>query len=218
MHDRLENSEQEHKESDQSDKDMKMELEGKVDALQKQLTDLDTLRLPLNRWSDSKCQSVFKHCKAYVWTVEDIVTIPVWRGCISSQAGFGERFACWEGAEAEPAKISAAGAGQQRRAAHAAAATPGPARGQWGSTHGVWTQSSVRRVHCGLMEQELRSLKREKQQLQQKCEQQEQTLQEMGLHLSQSVLLPLLGTSSHPVLIFMALSFLLKVQTKDGGL
>lgn len=45
MHDRLENSEQEHKESDQSDKDMKMELEGKVDALQKQLTDLDTLRL-----------------------------------------------------------------------------------------------------------------------------------------------------------------------------
>lgn len=49
MHNRLENSEQEHKENDQSDKDMKMELEGKVDALQKQLTDLDTLRLPLNR-------------------------------------------------------------------------------------------------------------------------------------------------------------------------
>uniref|UniRef100_A0A665V1R6 RUN and FYVE domain-containing protein 1-like n=1 Tax=Echeneis naucrates TaxID=173247 RepID=A0A665V1R6_ECHNA len=32
---------------DQSDKDMKVELEGKVDALQKQLTDLDTLRLGL---------------------------------------------------------------------------------------------------------------------------------------------------------------------------
>lgn len=41
---------------------MKMELEGKVDALQKQLTDLDTLRLPSNRWSDSKCSSAFKHC------------------------------------------------------------------------------------------------------------------------------------------------------------
>lgn len=42
--DRLQNSEQERKQSDQSDKDMKKELEGKVDALQKQLADLDTLR------------------------------------------------------------------------------------------------------------------------------------------------------------------------------
>lgn len=41
---RLQNSEQERKESDQSDKDMKVELEGKVNALQKQLMDLDTLR------------------------------------------------------------------------------------------------------------------------------------------------------------------------------
>lgn len=36
--------------------------------------------------------------------------------------------------------------------------------------------------------QELEDLKQEKKQLQQKCEQQEQALQEMGLHLSQSVL------------------------------
>lgn len=42
---RLQNSEQERKQSDRSDKDMRTELEGKVDALQKQLTDLDTLRL-----------------------------------------------------------------------------------------------------------------------------------------------------------------------------
>lgn len=42
---RLQNSEQQSKQSDQSDKDMRMELEGKVDDLQKQLTDLDTLRL-----------------------------------------------------------------------------------------------------------------------------------------------------------------------------
>lgn len=35
--------------------------------------------------------------------------------------------------------------------------------------------------------QELQDLKQEKQLLQQKCEQQEQALQEMGLHLSQSV-------------------------------
>lgn len=84
--------------------------------------------------------------------------------------------------------------------------------------YGHTDKRSVRCIHCGLMEQELRSLKEEKQQLQQKCELQEQTLQEMGLHLSQSVLPPLPVTNSHPVLIFMVLSFLLKVQTKDGGL
>ncbi|XP_061580985.1 RUN and FYVE domain-containing protein 1 [Cololabis saira] len=44
---RLQNSEHERKQSDQSDTDMKVELERKVDALQKQLTDLDTLRLGL---------------------------------------------------------------------------------------------------------------------------------------------------------------------------
>ena len=42
---RLQNSEQEREQSDQSDRDMRVELEGKVDDLQKQLTDLDTLRL-----------------------------------------------------------------------------------------------------------------------------------------------------------------------------
>uniref|UniRef100_A0A8C7YQE2 RUN and FYVE domain containing 1 n=1 Tax=Oryzias sinensis TaxID=183150 RepID=A0A8C7YQE2_9TELE len=47
MEQRLQNSECERKQSDQSDEDMKVELEGKVDALQKQLTDLDTLRLGL---------------------------------------------------------------------------------------------------------------------------------------------------------------------------
>lgn len=47
MEQRLQNSEQQSKQSDQSDKDMRMELEGKVDALQKQLTDLDTLRVGL---------------------------------------------------------------------------------------------------------------------------------------------------------------------------
>lgn len=44
-------------------------------------------------------------------------------------------------------------------------------------------------VSCELMTQELQDMKQEKQQLQQTCEQQEQALQEMGLHLSQSVLL-----------------------------
>lgn len=44
---RLQRSEQERKQNDQSDEDMKAELQGKVDALQKQLTDLDTLRLGL---------------------------------------------------------------------------------------------------------------------------------------------------------------------------
>ncbi|KAI3351898.1 hypothetical protein L3Q82_020726 [Scortum barcoo] len=45
---RLQNSERERKQSDQSDKDMRVELEGKVDALQKQLTDLDTLRITVS--------------------------------------------------------------------------------------------------------------------------------------------------------------------------
>ncbi|XP_026213498.1 RUN and FYVE domain-containing protein 1 [Anabas testudineus] len=44
---RLQKSERERKQSSESDKDMRVELEGKVDALQKQLTDLDTLRLGL---------------------------------------------------------------------------------------------------------------------------------------------------------------------------
>ncbi|XP_058505559.1 RUN and FYVE domain-containing protein 1 [Solea solea] len=46
---RLQNSEQARKQSDQSDKDMRVELEGKVDALQEQLTELDTLRLGLEK-------------------------------------------------------------------------------------------------------------------------------------------------------------------------
>ncbi|KAJ0044189.1 hypothetical protein NL108_005218 [Boleophthalmus pectinirostris] len=44
---RLQDSEQDRKNSVQTDKNMKDELEGKVDALQKQLSDLDTLRLGL---------------------------------------------------------------------------------------------------------------------------------------------------------------------------
>lgn len=46
-------------------------------------------------------------------------------------------------------------------------------------------------VVCGHV-QELQGLKQEKKELQQKCEQQEQALQEMGLHLSQLVLMFLL--------------------------
>lgn len=58
-----------------------------------------------------------------------------------------------------------------------------------------------------LMGQELQELKQEKQQLQQKCEQQEQALQEMGLHLSQSVLKSLESINfvcvSHYILTFV---------------
>ena len=41
---RLLKSEHARKQTDQCDMDMRVELEGKVDALQKQLTDLDSLR------------------------------------------------------------------------------------------------------------------------------------------------------------------------------
>lgn len=109
-----------------------------------------------------------------------------------SQAGFGERAAGREGAETGPAEVFAARAGQQHRAAHAAAAAPGSAHGQWGahtrlSFNEPIQSCDVMVVSCESLLQELQDLKQEKQQLQQKCEQQEQALQEMGLHLSQSV-------------------------------
>ncbi|XP_055744170.1 RUN and FYVE domain-containing protein 1-like isoform X1 [Salvelinus fontinalis] len=47
MEQRLQNSERDRRQSDQMDKDMRTELEGRVDSLQKQLSDLDTLRLGL---------------------------------------------------------------------------------------------------------------------------------------------------------------------------
>ena len=48
--------------------------------------------------------------------------------------------------------------------------------------------------------QELQDLKQEKQRLQQRCEQQEQALQEMGLHLSQSVFPAVFFFSVHLVM------------------
>ncbi|KAM9413127.1 RUN and FYVE domain-containing protein 1-like isoform 1-T1 [Salvelinus alpinus] len=47
MEQRLQNSERDRRQSDQMDRDMRTELEGRVDSLQKQLSDLDTLRLGL---------------------------------------------------------------------------------------------------------------------------------------------------------------------------
>ncbi|XP_051930299.1 RUN and FYVE domain-containing protein 1 [Hippocampus zosterae] len=46
---RLQNSEKDCKKSEQSDKDLRVELEGKVNALEKQLSDLDALRLGLEK-------------------------------------------------------------------------------------------------------------------------------------------------------------------------
>uniref|UniRef100_A0A8C9YBY2 RUN and FYVE domain containing 1 n=1 Tax=Sander lucioperca TaxID=283035 RepID=A0A8C9YBY2_SANLU len=111
-----------HRQSDQSDKDMRVELEGKVDALQKQLTDLDTLRLGLEnelRTEREQRQSLQKALQ----------------------------------------------------------------REQDNSTELRTQLQQLQGLHT-----ELQDLKHEKQQLQQTCEQQEQALQEMGLHLSQSKL------------------------------
>ncbi|CAB1324905.1 unnamed protein product [Coregonus sp. 'balchen'] len=47
MEQRLQNSERDRRQCDQTDRDMRTELEGRVDSLQKQLSDLDTLRLGL---------------------------------------------------------------------------------------------------------------------------------------------------------------------------
>ncbi|KAM9849439.1 RUN and FYVE domain-containing protein 1 [Aulostomus maculatus] len=119
---RLQNSEQDRQKSAQSDKDMKVELEGKVNALQKQLSDLDTLRLGL----------------------ENELRL--------------ER--------------------EQRQGLQKALQ-----REQDNSVELRTQLQQLQGLHA-----ELQDLKREKQQLQQTCEQQEQALQEMGLHLSQSKL------------------------------
>uniref|UniRef100_A0A3Q3H089 RUN and FYVE domain containing 1 n=1 Tax=Labrus bergylta TaxID=56723 RepID=A0A3Q3H089_9LABR len=117
---RLQNSERQCKQSDQSDKDMKVELEEKVDALQKQLTDLDTQRLGLENELRSEREQRQSLQKALQREQDNSIEL----------------------------------------------------RTQLQQLQGLHT--------------ELQDLKQEKQQLQQICEQQEQALQEMGLHLSQS--------------------------------
>uniref|UniRef100_A0A3P9NGB2 RUN and FYVE domain containing 1 n=1 Tax=Poecilia reticulata TaxID=8081 RepID=A0A3P9NGB2_POERE len=113
---------QQSRQTDQSDKDMRVELEAKVDAFQKQLTDLDTLRTGLEnelRAEREQRQSLQKALQ----------------------------------------------------------------REQDNSTELRTQLQQLQGLHT-----ELQDLKMEKKQLQQRCEQQEQTLQEMGLHLSQSKL------------------------------
>nr|XP_057919052.1 RUN and FYVE domain-containing protein 1 [Doryrhamphus excisus] len=119
---RLNSSEQDSKKNDQLNNDLKEDLEGKVNALQKQLSDLDTLRLGLEK--------------------ELLV----------------ER--------------------EQRQGLQKALQ-----REQDNSTELRTQLQQLEGLHL-----ELQDLKHEKQQLQQMCEQQEQALQEMGLHLSQSKL------------------------------
>uniref|UniRef100_A0A3B5LRP6 Uncharacterized protein n=1 Tax=Xiphophorus couchianus TaxID=32473 RepID=A0A3B5LRP6_9TELE len=105
-----------------SDKDMRVELEAKVEAFQKQLTDLDTLRMGLEnelRAEREQRQSLQKALQ----------------------------------------------------------------REQDNSTELRTQLQQLQGLHT-----ELQDLKMEKKQLQQRCEQQEQALQEMGLHLSQSKL------------------------------
>ncbi|KAM6978069.1 RUN and FYVE domain-containing protein 1 [Aplochiton taeniatus] len=119
---RLQNSESERRQSDQSDRDMRVELEGTVGAMQKQLTDLDTLRLGL----ESELRS--------------------------------ER--------------------EQRQNMQRALQ-----REQDNSMELRTQLQQLQGLHSELVD-----LKQEKQQLQKTCEAQEQTLQEMGQHLSQSKL------------------------------
>ncbi|XP_014827056.1 PREDICTED: RUN and FYVE domain-containing protein 1-like [Poecilia mexicana] len=122
LEERLQKSEQQSRQTDQSDKDMRVELEAKVDAFQKQLTDLDTLRTGLEnelRAEREQRQSLQKALQ----------------------------------------------------------------REQDNSTELCTQLQQLQGLHT-----ELQDLKTEKKQLQQRCEQQEQTLQEMGLHLSQSKL------------------------------
>ncbi|XP_072293903.1 RUN and FYVE domain-containing protein 1 [Eucyclogobius newberryi] len=119
---RLQNSEEERRNSVQSDKNMKDELEGKVDALQRQLSDLDSLRLGLEHELRAEREQRLNLQK----TLQ---------------------------------------------------------REQDNSTELRTQLQQMQGLHV-----EMQDLKREKKQLLQTCEQQEQALQEMGLHLSQSKL------------------------------
>ncbi|KAM9834714.1 RUN and FYVE domain-containing protein 1 isoform X1 [Syngnathus typhle] len=119
---RLQNSEKDREKSDQSDKDLRVELEAKVSTLEKQLSDLDALRLGLEK---------------------DLVV---------------ER--------------------EQRQGLQKSLQ-----REQDNSAELRTQLQQLQGLHA-----ELQDLKEEKRQLQQMCEQQEQALQEMGLHLSQSKL------------------------------
>ncbi|CAL8236444.1 unnamed protein product [Arctogadus glacialis] len=119
---RLQRSESERTQCDQSDEAMRFELEGKAETLQKQLSDLDTLRLGL------------------------------------------ETDLCSEK--------------EQRQSLQRALQ-----REQDNSTELRTQLQQLQGLHM-----ELKDLKQEKTKLQQRCEQQEQALQEMGLHLSQSKL------------------------------
>ncbi|MGH0116775.1 UNVERIFIED_CONTAM: hypothetical protein FKN15_051501 [Acipenser sinensis] len=122
MDERMQSSEQGRKEASEKDWDMKQELTGKVEALQRQLTDLD------------------KHC-----------------------AGLENQLK----SEKEQRQ-------DLQREIHRERDTT--------------TQLRTQLQQVGGLEKELSDLKDEKKQLQKICEEQEQALQEMGLHLSQSKL------------------------------
>ncbi|KAK1159423.1 RUN and FYVE domain-containing protein 1-like isoform X1 [Acipenser oxyrinchus oxyrinchus] len=122
MDERMQSSEQGRKEASEKDQDMKQELTGKVEALQRQLTDLD------------------KHC-----------------------AGLENQLK----SEKEQRQ-------DLQREIHRERDTT--------------TQLRTQLQQVGGLEKELSDLKDEKKQLQKICEEQEQALQEMGLHLSQSKL------------------------------
>ncbi|XP_076148689.1 RUN and FYVE domain-containing protein 1 isoform X2 [Alosa pseudoharengus] len=122
LEERLLKSEHARKQTDQCEKDMRLELEGKVEALEQQLTDLDSLRLGLE--SDLRSEREQRQ-------------------------------------------------GLQRDLQ----------REQDNSTE---LRTQLQQLQG--LQTELLDLQQEKTQLQQTCEEQEQALQEMGLHLSQSKL------------------------------
>ncbi|KAJ8406129.1 hypothetical protein AAFF_G00310170 [Aldrovandia affinis] len=122
LEDRLQSSERTHRQADAWEQEARLELEGRVDALQKQLTELDTLRLGLE--SDLR----------------------------------GEK--------------------EQRQSMQR------ELRREQDNSAELRTQLQQLQG----LEKELVELQQEKKQLQVTCEEQEQALQEMGLHLSQSKL------------------------------
>uniref|UniRef100_A0A4W5NST0 RUN and FYVE domain containing 1 n=1 Tax=Hucho hucho TaxID=62062 RepID=A0A4W5NST0_9TELE len=70
MEQRLQNSERDRRQSDQTERDMRTELEGRVDSLQKQLSDLDTLRYVwTHTHTHTRCDPLLPVSLGWVWRV-----------------------------------------------------------------------------------------------------------------------------------------------------
>ncbi|MBN3314395.1 RUFY1 protein, partial [Atractosteus spatula] len=155
MEERLQSSEAARRQADEQQRSTQLELEGRVDALQRQLADLDRLR------TDQLLLPLFCCALGLRFSVAQSGSPPgiVW----------DEKL----GLESELKSEKEQRQGLQRELQR---------------EKDTSTQLRTQLQQLDGLQKELLEMRREKQQLQKTCEEQEQALQEMGLHLSQSKL------------------------------